>query len=160
VEAAASAGQCLSNLRHDKIYYRSLFHPENIPVRMLSHPINSGRYVAGHAYMQEVLAWLLVFTQRSVLHIAVHVTSKTSDQRSQRHGLTGKLSFDVIQPLFSRVLQLTYVVCQWSLACCSECRRGRTDDSYSRSNEVSDKIQGVQCWALTFCVTFISLEYA
>jgi hypothetical protein len=55
--------------------------------------------MAGHACMQEVLAWLLVFTQRSVLHIAVHVASKTSGQRSQRHGLTGKLSFDVIQLL-------------------------------------------------------------
>jgi hypothetical protein len=66
---------------------------------MLSHPISSRRYVAGQACTQEVLAWLLVFTQRSVLHIAVHVTSTTSGQRSQRYGLTGKLSLHVIQLL-------------------------------------------------------------
>jgi hypothetical protein len=55
--------------------------------------------MARPVYMQVVLAWLLVFTQRSVLHIAVHVTSTISGQPSQRHGLTGKLSLDVIQLL-------------------------------------------------------------
>jgi hypothetical protein len=38
---------------------------------MFSHAINSGRHVAGHACMQEVLAWLLVIPQCSVLHITV-----------------------------------------------------------------------------------------
>jgi hypothetical protein len=49
--------------------------------------------------MQDILAWLMVITQRSVLHTCVHITSRTSGQRIQQHGLTGKLSLKVIQPL-------------------------------------------------------------
>jgi hypothetical protein len=51
--------------------------------------------MAGHACMQEIL----VTTQRSVLHTCVHVTLRTSGQRIQQHGFTGKLFLDVIQLL-------------------------------------------------------------